>query len=99
MRVMLISPNSLFFSLLFFPHFFFFFFPAPTGSSLLQYLERLNRKLQGLGMKVGVARMEDSLESWYGLVNLTPDAAAKEGSKYSAQQLEFFNKIVRNLNK
>jgi len=71
---------------------------APPDVSLSEFIDRLNRKLQVLGMKVDVARMEDSHETWYGLVNITPDAAAKEGSKYNAQQLEFFNKIASSYN-
>ena len=64
------------------------------GMNLTEYVKKLNSKLQGLGLKVGAAKMEDCHEVWYALVNSSPDAAAKIGSKFTPSQLEFFNKIV-----
>ncbi len=45
-------------------------------------------------MELSGARMEDSNEYWYAIVNRLPDVAARMGSKFTAQELEFFNKVV-----
>ena len=58
------------------------------------FVSTLNRQLKPLSMEIANARMEDSDVRWYGLVNRTPDNAAKFGTKYALAELEFFNKVV-----
>ena len=57
----------------------------------------LNKKLKPLSLELCKARLEHAEEYWYAIVNRSPDSAAKIGSKFSAQELEFFNMIVSKL--
>ncbi len=57
---------------------------------LPNFVRKINLSLKSLGMKVGTGKMEDCHEDWYALINTVPDAAAKVGSKFTANQLEFF---------
>ena len=54
----------------------------------------LNKQLKPFQFELCKARLEDDEQHWYAVVNRAPDAAAKIGSKFSAQELEFFNKAV-----
>lgn len=71
--------------------------PPPAGELKQKFAEfslLLNKQLKPLGFELCRARMEDAEEHWYAIVNRTPDAAGKVGSKFNAQELEFFNKLV-----
>lgn len=80
--------------------FFCVFLEPPIRSSsglerkFAEFVLLLNKQLKPLGFELCRARLEDTEQHWYAVVNRTPDAAAKIGSKFSAQELEFFNKVV-----
>ena len=50
-----------------------------------------------MNLELAQARMEDSPALWCGLVNQSPDAAAKISSKSSPAELELFNKVVSDM--
>ena len=58
------------------------------------FISTLNRQLKPLNLELAQSRMEDSPALWCGLVNRSPDAAAKISSKFSPAELELFNKVV-----
>ena len=61
------------------------------------FLSTINRQLRPLNLELAQARMEDSPALWCGLVNRSPDAAAKISSKFSPAELELFNKVVSDI--
>ena len=58
------------------------------------FVSIVNRQLKPLSLELSQARMEDSPALWCGIVNRSPDAAAKISSKFTAAELELFNKVV-----
>ena len=61
------------------------------------FLSTINRQLRPLNIELAQARMEDSPALWCGLVNRSPDTAAKISSKFSPAELELFNKVVSDI--
>lgn len=57
-------------------------------------MSTINRQLKLLNLELAQARMEDRAEVWYGVVNRSPDVAAKISSSFSPAELELFNKVV-----
>ena len=64
------------------------------GTEVEEGLVSLNKHLRVFGLELCKTRLEDREETWYAVVNRNPDAAAKIASKFTAQELEFFNKMV-----
>ncbi len=60
-------------------------------------LVSLNKHLRPFGLELCKTRLEDREENWYAVVNRNPDAAAKIASKFTPQELEFFNKMVHTV--
>ena len=58
------------------------------------FVSVVNRQLKPLSLELAQARMEDSPALWCGIVNRSPDAAAQISSKFTAAELELFNKVV-----
>ena len=69
----------------------------PADIDFHTFISVINRQLKPLSLELAQARMEDSPTLWCGIVNRSPDAAAKISSKFTPAELELFNKVVSHV--
>ena len=66
---------------------------------LFKVVEKCNKRLEPLGMKIQSGKMEQDGSEWIGLVNTYKDEVAKRATHLTLVQLDYFKIVVSKRDK